>query len=169
MKKLKLKLYSIEEAKEKGLKKCYKLQMAYHTDKKVNPYPVNSQISFKRYYKAMLKEGLWCLMAFDEKKAIGYVLARKDARNKKWIVFEDVFVKEKYRDQKIGERLMEKAIEIAKEQGYVYITISVSFNNVKAKKFFEKFDNIEKAKITYGIEIPLNEAKVDNAPEKEAA
>lgn len=50
-----------------------------------------------------------------------------------------IYVYKKFQDQKVGKLLMEKAIEVAKEEGMESIVLGVWENNHKAVKFYTGF------------------------------
>ncbi|MBN2795198.1 MAG: GNAT family N-acetyltransferase [Clostridia bacterium] len=80
---------------------------------------------------------LYIQMAYDEDKRIGYVVA--SVNEMKVGEIESIFLDENYRGQKIGEVLMENALNWIENQSADRIILGVSVGNEQAFSFYEKF------------------------------
>jgi len=80
------------------------------------------------------------------------------------LIIDWIFVKEKYRQQKIGTQLMEEIKKYAKENNFRGISVNTGSNTVWARNFYEKngfeqvgkvkkFFNFDKEHVFYWFEI----------------
>lgn len=69
----------------------------------------------------------------------------------------DIVVKKDFRNNGIGSLLLEKLIEVAKEENYKYITLEVNNKNTIAQKLYLKynFKEVGKRKNYYGTDDAL--------------
>jgi len=82
------------------------------------------------------------LIALSEKEPVGYALFFPNFssfRGTKGFYLEDIFVKPEYRGQKIGEFLIKKLAQIAKQRNFQRIDFLVLDWNESAIKFYKKF------------------------------
>jgi len=96
----------------------------------------------EKYFSDMLSnpEAI-CLLAEEDGKPVGYlVAAQKDFgyRLSKCIEIENMGVSPDYRSKGIGSQLVNKCIELAKENGFQKIYVNAYFENTKAIAFYEK-------------------------------
>ena len=82
-----------------------------------------------------------CLVADVDGEIAGilvYFFQQYTAQNKPYMHMKELFVKEGFRGQKIGTKLIQKAKEVAKEHGCWNIKWTVADWNTKAKEFYKK-------------------------------
>lgn len=79
-------------------------------------------------------------VAMDENKAVGFTQLYpkySSARlSKNWIL-NDLFVDIDYRKQGIGEALIKKAMDFAKEQGSTFVQLETTIDNYAAQSLYE--------------------------------
>lgn len=83
----------------------------------------------------------YCLVATVGGKIGGilvYFYQNYTAQNKPYMHMKELFIKEEFRGQKLGTKLIAKAKEIAKEKGCWSIKWTVADWNTKAKEFYKK-------------------------------
>lgn len=100
-----------------------------------------------KYYKS-LANGTYghCFIAEEDGKAVGYVaLSIKDFgyRKSKYVEVENIGVSPEHRSQGIGEKLIEKASEWAKEQGAQRLYVEAFWGNTKAIKYYKNNGFVE--------------------------
>jgi len=83
------------------------------------------------------------LIAEFKGKAVGYAKLREGKKieclqGKNAIEVQRIYILEKMKGKRIGERLMEKCFEIGKEKGYEMLWLGVWEKNVAAQRFYEK-------------------------------
>ena len=83
------------------------------------------------------------LIAEFKSKAVGYAKLREGKKieclqGKNAIEVQRIYILEKMKGKRIGERLMEKCFEIGKEKGYEMLWLGVWEKNVAAQRFYEK-------------------------------
>lgn len=89
-----------------------------------------------------------CLIARDDEKAVGYVIAEPKVfgyRLSKCIEIDNMGVSPDYRSKGIGTELLNKVTERAKDQGYKRIFVNSYWKNEGAVSFYEKngFEKID--------------------------
>jgi len=82
-------------------------------------------------------------LAMLDNKAIGYLKlnsgsAQTELQDNKAIEIERIYVLKDYHGQKVGQFLLDKALEIARERDAAYIWLGVWEKNPKAIRFYEK-------------------------------
>lgn len=97
--------------------------------------------SGEKYY-TNLANGTYgaCYIAEDDGKAVGYVaLAEKEFgyRHGSYLEIENIGVHPDYRSKGIGNQLMDKAAEYAKEKGFSRMYVAAYWLNKRAIKFYE--------------------------------
>lgn len=79
-------------------------------------------------------------------KSVGYIAIREKHvgyRTKSYVEIENMGVKNEYRSQGIGTRLLEIAQEWSKEKGVGVLHVSAFARNTKAITFYKKFGFVE--------------------------
>ncbi len=82
-------------------------------------------------------------LAFLEERVIGFLKvnfgeAQTEIQDKKTIELERIYVLNEFYGKKIGQLLLEKALQIARNNKAQYLWLGVWENNFKALKFYEK-------------------------------
>ncbi|MBO8155437.1 MAG: GNAT family N-acetyltransferase [Bacillaceae bacterium] len=95
-------------------------------------------------------------VAFDGNEALGftqlYPMFSSVRMNHTWVL-NDLFVKKDARGRGIGEQLLKKAIDFAKETGAVSVTLETGPENKRAQKLYEKTGFKREANYFYGYKI----------------
>ena len=97
----------------------------------------------------------YCLIAEDNDKAIGYLVASSKEtsyRKSRCAELQNMGVSPDYRSQGIGSILVQKCLEWAKTKGYQKMYVSAYFGNKDAIKFYKKNGFLE---IDLGLEVDL--------------
>jgi ribosomal protein S18 acetylase RimI-like enzyme len=97
----------------------------------------------------------YCLIAEDNDKAIGYLVASSKEtgyRKSRCAELQNMGVSPDYRSQGIGSMLVQKCLEWAKTKGYQKMYVSAYFGNKDAIKFYKKNGFLE---IDLGLEVDL--------------
>lgn len=63
---------------------------------------------------------------------------------RKGIYVQDLFVDQRFRGQRLGERLLQRAAAIAKARGATYIRLAVDHENPSAMRFYEKLGMVHR-------------------------
>ena len=108
---------------------------------------INKSFVVKDYYKNVInkKYNKICVYAKEEDEAIGYIYAYlknpiDSVTLTNIICLDALFVKEKYRNKKVGKKLLEMVEYWAKENYEKYaIEVTAINNNSRAIKFYEDF------------------------------
>lgn len=85
-----------------------------------------------------------CVGAFDKERLIGFVqlfILPKTTFVMGYL--EDVIVLEEYRGQGIGRKILERVIEVAKEEHCANITLTTRPERIEAKRLFEAMGFME--------------------------
>jgi ribosomal protein S18 acetylase RimI-like enzyme len=77
--------------------------------------------------------------------------AQTELKNKHSLEIERIYVKQEFQGKYFGKQLLQKAIEIAKENNYEYVWLAVWEQNLKAIKFYIKNGFIEFDKHTFKL------------------
>lgn len=113
---------------------------------------INENCTVNYYYESVINNpSNLILFAQIEEKIIGYIygfiLENGDTTKEKVGQIDALYIEEEYRNMKIGNKLITKFIEWAKEQNVKIIEISVFDTNTKAKKLYTK-KNFKQIKTT---------------------
>lgn len=73
----------------------------------------------------------------------------------KVILLEDMIVHQDFRDQHIGSKLLSKALEYAKENGYLRVTLLSDDDNYKAHEFYKRHGFEESARKVFTLQTSL--------------
>lgn len=89
------------------------------------------------------KEGIGIIILEEGGEQIGYVYVevneeRSTRDTGKYAHIGVLYIKEEYRGQGYGSKLIEKAEEWAERQGCNYMTVSAEWKNQKARNFYQK-------------------------------
>lgn len=84
------------------------------------------------------------VIAYLDGKAIGYCKLRRDRTypefNKDRVIeLERIYVFKEYHDKKIGKELMDRCIEISREEKNQWLWLGVNIDNQKAINFYKKY------------------------------
>jgi ribosomal protein S18 acetylase RimI-like enzyme len=87
---------------------------------------------------------------------VGYLKLNKgesqtELKNKSSIEIERIYVKQEFHGKYLGKQLLQKAIEIAKEQRFKYIWLAVWERNLRAIAFYMKHGFVEFDKHTFQL------------------
>jgi len=77
--------------------------------------------------------------------------AQTEIKNNYSLEIERIYVKQEFHGKQFGKLLLQKAIDIAKEQGYHYIWLAVWERNLKAIAFYLKHGFVEFDKHTFQL------------------
>ena len=97
--------------------------------------------SFQVEKENFKEESFYELVAEIEDKVCGYLLLTKVKNpilNKNYYLMDYVCVKEEFRGRKVGEELIKKAEEIAREEQAIYIQLTCNYNRKIAHHLYEK-------------------------------
>jgi ribosomal protein S18 acetylase RimI-like enzyme len=87
-----------------------------------------------------------------ENDAIGFMVLREGEHpsrtHENYVSIVDLFVKEGYRSQGYGSKMIEKAEEYAGQQDCDYLKVSSEWENEEARQFYER-NNFEEKKVEY--------------------
>jgi ribosomal protein S18 acetylase RimI-like enzyme len=100
-----------------------------------------SDVGKKYFTEAITNPNDIFLIAWDEKKAIGYLAASpKDFghRLSKYIEIDNLGVSPDYRSKGIGSQLMNEFFKVAKQRGFQKVYVNTYFDNLGSIKFYEK-------------------------------
>ena len=133
----KIEIKPLSEKEYQKLEEIFFEQQLYHSKLDV-PYPDRFlEINIEKYIKYMKSKQLTCVFAaVINDKIIGFVSASID---KKTGYIEDIFVKEEYRNMKIGNKLFSKILKWFDENEIKKIELHVSTGNESVLEFYAKF------------------------------
>jgi diamine N-acetyltransferase len=112
--------------------------------------------SYKKNYLSIMRKKIkfilsskksFSLVAEENNKIVGFSLVElSNLPNESFQIYNwkkeaeviDLFVIKKYRDNKIGENLLEKSISVAKSKGVDVVRVVIDYRNTLAKKFYKK-------------------------------
>ena len=97
--------------------------------------------SFQVEKENFKEESFYELVAEIEDKVCGYLLLTKVKNpilNKNYYLMDYVCVKEEFRGRKVGEELIKKAEEIAREEQAIYIQLTCNYKRKIAHHLYEK-------------------------------
>ena len=69
---------------------------------------------------------------------INWGKAQKEIKDKDAVEIERIYVLREFRRKKLGQEMLEKAIDLAKSKGAKYIWLGVWEKNIKAIRFYER-------------------------------
>lgn len=98
------------------------------------------------------------LVATCKEKVVGMVNLLdtiSTALGDKVILLEDMIVHEDFRNQHIGSKLLSKALEYAKENGYLRVTLLSDEDNEKAHEFYKRHGFSESARKVFTAKTSL--------------
>ena len=95
----------------------------------------------KDYFKNVIKNEENILLCYEENNIIkGYIyLKQMINNNKKGYLIDGLYVEELYRNKGIASKLIEKALNITKDNGIEVLEINVMSQNKKAIKLYKKY------------------------------
>lgn len=87
------------------------------------------------------KSKILCYLLYDDKKLIGYLIGdfRTFPDNRYGFYISYVFIAEKYRNQKLGSKLMNLLIEKCKKVSVKFIILTCDTNDKKIVNFYKKY------------------------------
>ena len=96
----------------------------------------------KKYFTDLLNSSdSICLIAEADNKMIGYIAASPkeiNYRNSKYVEIENLGVVPEYRSLGIGNKLMEKCLQLAKGKGFNKVYVNTYSQNTKAVDFYRR-------------------------------
>jgi len=128
-----------------GLIEVWKEFMDYHA--RIHPHFMRAEqghIAFEKHARENMKSRDYAVfVALDGEKVIGYTLlqTRKPPPVYDEATFgflSDIAVKEEYRRQGVGERLLKRALRWFKDRGIKWIELSVVYGNPSGYPFWKK-------------------------------
>ena len=132
----------VETSKE--ISTCNKFLNELIKDEKKYNDNINDQNTINNYYENVYnKENNKLFIALENDNILGYVFInitdpKLNAEIYKEAIIDALYVKEEYRNKKIGTALINKAMEYAKENSAKKISISVLKNNEVALDLYHK-------------------------------
>lgn len=91
--------------------------------------------------KTLQADGNMCYLVYDETKLIGYLIGnfRTLPDNRYGYYISYVFVSEKYRDKKIGTKLMNMLINKCNNVGTKFIVLTCDIHDTKIVNFYKRY------------------------------
>ena len=133
----------INEVKNiKDANRCDELLTKLILDERKYNDSIDENIIIKDHFNKMLDdENIILLGYYVDKEVVGYILIRKI--NESTCLLDGLYVLEKYRNQGIGNSLLNEAIERCKKLKVKYIDINVMEKNEIAKYIYKKLNFLE--------------------------
>jgi ribosomal protein S18 acetylase RimI-like enzyme len=104
---------------------------------------LNSNFVVKDYFSKVIKLKNNYLLAFkDDNKIEAYLFIKAikdDGLSENGFLIDGLYVESDYRNQGIASKLINEAIEIIKQEHGVFVDIKVMYNNLVAKRLYERF------------------------------
>jgi ribosomal protein S18 acetylase RimI-like enzyme len=100
--------------------------------------------SLDNFQREFNESGSQYFFACDDDEPVGYLRLRYNTEaeehlGKNTIELHRIYVDAKYQGQRVGHKLMEFAIEKAKESGVDWLWLGVWEHNPKAQRFYERY------------------------------
>jgi ribosomal protein S18 acetylase RimI-like enzyme len=106
----------------------------------------------EKFEERLAKEDFLYFFIESEGEKVGYIGLKQgetpSRKMEKFLAVKELFVKEGFRGQGYGTRLLEKAEEVAEERGKDYLMVSAEWENEGARKLYERMGFKEK-KVKY--------------------
>lgn len=105
---------------------------------------IEKEYNIKGFEKEFTEPGQRYFFICDHGKAIGYLRLRKNSEvdhllGKNHIELQRIYVDQAYHGQKVGDKLMQLAIDIANELKHEWLWLGVWEHNPRAQRFYEKW------------------------------
>jgi ribosomal protein S18 acetylase RimI-like enzyme len=105
---------------------------------------VENEYNLNRFEKEFKEEGQCYYFISDNDRPIGYLRLRKNPEVDNYlgtnhIELQRIYVDQDYHGQKVGDKLMQLAIDIANENNYDWIWLGVWEKNPRAQRFYQKW------------------------------
>lgn len=105
---------------------------------------INTEYDVERFQKEFTEAGQRYFFICDGNKAIGYLRLRKNTEvdhllGPNNIELQRIYVDHAYHGQRVGDKLMQLAIDLAHEGKYEWIWLGVWEHNPRAQKFYQKW------------------------------
>lgn len=98
---------------------------------------IDENYKVKNHFNKMLDDDNIILLAYYiDKLIVGYILVRKIEDN--ICLLDGLYVEEQYRNNGIGNLLLNEAISQVKKLNIKYVDINVMYNNIIAKRIYKK-------------------------------
>ena len=109
---------------------------------------VSENLSIEQLTKELNTKGSSFYFLNLNSDVIGYLKintgkAQTELKNDISLEIERIYIKQEFHDKNVGKKLLDKAIEIAKEHHYQYIWLAVWELNLKAIAFYKKHNFVE--------------------------
>lgn len=117
---------------------------------------LSEKLSFEQLSKELNTKGSSFYFLKLNSHIIGYLKlntgeAQTELKNYISLEIERIYVKQEFHGQQYGHLLLQKSVEIAKEQHYEYIWLAVWEQNLKAISFYKKHGFVEFDKHTFQL------------------
>ena len=127
----------------------------YNENDIFNP-PLSSQVTSIEEYIMKLKNNAVIFEAWGNTELLGLVAAYLNNYETQIGFITSVIVSQKYQKQGIAKRLLKKAVEFARNEGFKKIYLKVHRENIDAISLYKKFNFSEdKKELTGNVEIIL--------------
>jgi ribosomal protein S18 acetylase RimI-like enzyme len=105
---------------------------------------ISTDYTVEKFEKEFTEIGSKYFFICDGDKAIGYLKLRRNSEVDHYlgsnnIELQRIYVDHAYHGQKVGDRLMQLAIDTAKENNYEWIWLGVWEHNPRAQRFYQKW------------------------------
>lgn len=127
---------------EKDANKCDKLLTKLLLDERKYNDSIDENIVITNYFNQIFNdENIILFGYYDKEEIVGYILIRK--LNQTTCLLDGLFVLEEYRNQGIGNKLLQEAIKKCKDLKVKHVDIKVMENNEIAKSIYKKLNFVE--------------------------
>lgn len=125
----------IKKLETEDLKQAYDLLNVLYEN------TIKYDVFVSKFNQLHADKNFYCVVAKEENKVFGIITARiinRIVKTKNILFIDDLIVDEKYRSKGIGQLLLDKAINFAKESDCETIELTSYISNEKSHKFYEK-------------------------------
>lgn len=135
-------LEDIEKIKFIGEKTFYETFYTENAKEDMENY-LNENFSYAQLESEMKNNGSRFYLAENNEETIAYMKlnfdkAQTENGHDNTLEVQRIYVLQEYKNQHIGKRLLQKAIEIGKNKSLTYLWLGVWENNINAIRFYEK-------------------------------
>lgn len=135
-------LENLETIQHIGRFTFYETFSQFNTEDDMKMY-LEESFSLERIRTELSNSDSLFFISWDDENPVGYMKinfgkAQTELKDETSIEIERIYVKSDYHGKKVGQILLEKAIEIAQQQKKSYIWLGVWENNLRAIRFYTK-------------------------------